>query len=118
MGSLIKSVGFAVRGVKQMVLKERNFKIHLVVSFIIIVAGIILNFTYLEWLIVLLLVAMVLSAEIFNSAIEGVCDLLNKKLKLKYHETTEVRDYAAAAVLLIAFYAIIIGLILIVGKII
>jgi len=33
-------------------------------------------------------------------------------------ETTEIRDYAAAAVLLIAFYAIIIGLILIVGKII
>lgn len=111
--NLITSFGFALEGLWRVLKRERNFKIHCCLALMIFILGLILGFTASKWLIYLLIVALVLTTEVFNSAIEGVCDLLRDKLKLEYHETRNIRNIAAGAVFLNAVFAIIIGLVLI-----
>lgn len=116
--NLISSFGFAIQGIWFSLKKERNLKIELGCALLIILIGFLLKFNLLEWLIILLLIAMVLSAEIFNSSIEMICNLLREKLKLEYHETAKQRNISSGAVLLIAFVAALVGLILVLQKII
>jgi len=115
--NLIESFGFAVRGIILVYKKERNFKIHCLFAVLIILAGLFFQFNYLEWLIIILVISMVLAAEILNSAIENICDLLKYKLELGYDETKNIRNYSAGAVLLTAFLSVLTGAILIINKI-
>lgn len=113
---LIQSFGFAIEGLGLIFKKERNFKIHCLIAILIIIIGIFLKFNYWEWLIIFLIIPMVMAAEIFNSAIEGICDLIRDKLKLEYSETRAIRNFSAGAVFLIASFSILIGLVLILNK--
>jgi len=115
--TLLQSFGFAILGLWVVFKKERNFKIHCLAAILITIIGFLLNFNYLEWLIILLLISLVMMAEIFNSAIEGICDLIRDKLKLGYLETKDVRNFSAGAVFLTACFSFLIGLILIFKKI-
>ena len=96
--------------------KERNLKIEVVFAFLTVFLGILLDFSLTEWLLVLLLIAVVLSAEIFNSSIENICNLLREKLNLEYEETKNIRDVAAGAVFLISCFAALIGIIIVMQK--
>lgn len=99
-----------------MVKKERNMKIHLSAAFLVVVLGLLLGISRIEWLVITLIIFMVLAAEMVNSAIEEICDLLVKKLDLKYSETKWVRDMAAGAVLLLAIASVIIGMLVFLPK--
>lgn len=109
----IRSFGFAIEGLGLIFKKERNFKIHCVAAILIITIGIFLRFNYWDWLIVLLIIPMVMAAEIFNSAIERICDLIRDELKLEYSQTRQIRNFSAGAVFLIASFSILIGIVLI-----
>lgn len=111
--NLTQSFFFAFRGLWQVLKTERNFQIHLTSAFLIIIVGILLQFNISEWMVVVLFISIVFSAEIFNSSIENICDLLNKKLKLEYRETKQIRDTAAAAVLILSLFSALIGVIII-----
>ena len=111
-----RSTVFAFRGIGYMIKNERNFKIHLFFAVLISLIGLLIGFNRCEWMIVILLIAVILSAEIFNSALERVCDLMREKLKLKYEDTTVIRNLSAGAVIIIAFFSLLIGIILIIGK--
>lgn len=110
--SLISSFGFAFSGIWQVIKKERNMKIHLSLAFLVISLGFILEISRIEWLVLVLIIAIVLGAEIFNSAIEGICNLLRDKLNLDYQTTKIIRDTSAGGVLIYALGAIILGLII------
>jgi len=112
----IRSLVFAFRGIGYMVKNERNFKIHLFFAVLIIFIGLLVGFNRYDWMIVILLIAVILSAEIFNSALERICDLMKIKLKLKYEDTTIIRNLSAGAVIIIALFSLLIGIILIGGK--
>jgi len=99
----------AFRGLFQMIRTERNFKIQLVLFLIVVSLGIILNITIGDWLILLLISAMVLSLEIVNSAIEKTCDLISTKPN---NQIKLIKDISAAAVLLVSLFALIIGILL------
>lgn len=103
---------FAFSGIKKAVKKERNLKFHLLVALLIIIFGFVLKITRTEWLILVLIMAAVLSAEIFNSALEGICDLLKEENNLGYQRTKFIRDASAGAVLILALASVIIGLII------
>lgn len=111
-----RSLAFAFRGIGYMIKNERNFKIHLFFAVLIIFIGLLIGFNRYEWMIVILLIAVVLSAEIFNSALERICDLMREKLKLKYEDTTVIRNLSAGAVIITALFSLLIGIILIAGK--
>lgn len=106
---LLRSFKFAFFGIEEALKKERNLKIHFSAAFLAIFFGFVFGISRLEWLLIILLIAMVISAELFNSVVEGLCDLLKKKLKLTYEETTFIRNASAGAVLVLAIAAFLIG---------
>ncbi len=112
--NLLQSFSFAIEGICQAFKKERNLKIELGFALGIILVGFILGFEVFEWFIVFVLIALVLSAEILNSAIEAICNLLNEKLKLEYKETRQIRNMAAGAVFLLACFAALVGVLIVI----
>lgn len=115
--SIFASFGFAFRGIWKVFLKERNIKIHAAIALLVILAGFYLNISPTEWLIIIITISMVIAAEIFNSSLEAFCDLMKARLNLDYYETYWVRNFSAAAVLVLAIGAAIIGLIIFLPKI-
>lgn len=113
---IIKAFGYAVNGWKRGY-EENNIKIHLWATFFVLIASIVFKISLYEFLIILLLIGIVISAELFNTAIEDVCDVIKIKLKLQYSDTTLARDLAAGAVLVVSIVAGLIGLIIFAPKV-
>lgn len=112
---VIKSFKYAFEGLRDALLHEKNFRIQVFIFFLIILASVILQISTIEWLIILLCSALVLSAEIFNSGIEKLCDLVSPEIHPIIKRT---KDFSAAAVLLTIIISIIIGCIIFIPKII
>ncbi len=72
-----------------------------------------LDINTIEWLFVVSAIFVVLITEFLNSAIEDICDLLIKEYHL---HVKEIKDIAAAAVLIAAFYAIAVAGIIIIRR--
>ena len=104
---LSKSFAHAFDGIIDTVCDERNIKIHLIMMVLVTIFGFIFHITYEEWLICLLLFALVISLEIANTAIEAVVDLACPEI---HPLAKKAKDCAAGAVLVAAFFAAIIGL--------
>ncbi len=115
--SILDSFGFAFRGIFRVVVKERNVKIHFIATLLVIILGFVLKISQTEWLILILTISMVISAEIFNTSLEAFANLMRARLNLDYYETYWVRNFSAAAVLVTAIGAFIIGLIIFLPKI-
>ena len=98
--------------------KERNMKFHGIASILVIVASWWFNISRFEWFAVLVLIGLVWSAELFNTAAEELCNLVRDELSLDYKATQRARDTAAGAVLVLAIVAALIGLAIFVPKII
>ena len=74
--SFIKSVSAALEGVVHTLQTQRNMRIHFLVGFLVLVAGIYFDFSYIEIIMLLFAITFVLVAEMFNTAIEYVADIL------------------------------------------
>jgi len=101
-----KSFGFAWSGLTLLLFKERNFTIQFLIGIAVIISGYLFHISKTEWLMVLLSIALVLSLEIVNSAIETLADAITKEKNQKIKKS---KDLAAGAVLLAAFGAAIVG---------
>ncbi len=113
--TVLKSFKVAFEGLKDALLHERNFRIQVVVFIFVIVAGFTFQISRLEWLIILLCAAIVLSAELFNSAIEKLCNHVTPEI---HPLIKKIKDFSAAAVLLAAIISAIIGGIIFLPKIV
>lgn len=111
-----KGFYYATRGIVEG-FKERNMRVHGFMAFLVIVMGWFLGLTRIEWYIVFILMALVLGAELFNSSIEELANVVKKKNKCEYEETRTTRDLAAGAVLVMAFVSAVIGLMIFLPKI-
>lgn len=105
---VLRSFRYALQGWISAV-RERNMKVHLLALSIVLLVGSWLSLTQLEWIIVLLLSALVISAEMINTSLEELANITRDELKLSYAATRRARDTAAGAVLVVAFVAAIIG---------
>lgn len=105
----IRSFGYAWKGWKACVGKEQNLNSHLITSVIVIGLGVFFDITRTEWLAVVICIGLVLAAEIFNTAIERLVDLVSPQ---RHPLAGEVKDLAAGAVLVCAIAAMIVGLII------
>jgi len=102
----------ATSGIFQVIKKEKNMKIHLGILGAVVIGGIILGISKIEWLIIILISSAVLAAEIFNAAIEQTCDYIDEQHNLKFGETKIARDMAAGAVWLLAIASMFIGVLI------
>jgi len=105
-GQLLRSFQVAFRGIGLMVRSERNARIHILATLVVVVAGISLEIHRGEWLAVILAIAAVWSAEAFNSAIEELSDVVSPEKSAGIERT---KDIAAGAVLIAAIAAIAIA---------
>ena len=110
---LIFSFKYAIEGIISTIKEERNMLIHFLIAIIVVITGIYVKLSLNEWLICLLLFALVFSLELINTAIENTVDLVttkkNKKAKI-------AKDAAAGAVLIASIFASIIGIIIFLPK--
>jgi diacylglycerol kinase (ATP) len=109
MKNRIASFKFALNGIRLMFKSGPNFIIQLLIAILVISAGIYFQITAYEWTIILICIGGVLSAEIFNTAIEKIVDHLSPE-KNKY--AGEIKDLAAGSVLLFSIITAIIGIII------
>jgi len=110
-----KSFKYALVGIKKVFVEEQNFQIHLVVTAIVLILAVYFNIEIWQFIILLLLVALMLILEIINSIVERLIDLLKPRI----HEyVKDIKDMAAAIVFIGAFIAILIGIMIFVPYII
>lgn len=109
----IKSFKYAFKGIRIVFTSEKNMLIHLIVALLVIVAGFVFAISTIEWMICLLCFGFVIGAEMFNTSIENVVDLVSPK---KHELAGKAKDIAAGAVLVTAIIAAVVGLIIFVPK--
>jgi diacylglycerol kinase len=110
----IRSFGFAWNGLKILVREEHNARIHLFATLCVLVAGILLEISTLEWISVVLAIGMVIALEAVNSAIENLADFVSPE---RHNWIKKIKDLAAAAVLVGALAAFLVGLLVFVPRI-
>ena len=110
-----KSIKYAINGLKLIVKNERNFRIILAFSVIVISFGLIFQISHFEWIAVFILIFLVFVSESINSVIEVICDTvsLEFKVNIKY-----AKDVSAGAVLVSSLVSVIAGLIIFIPYII
>lgn len=109
----LQSFRYAFNGIRLLFRLEHNSWIHAFITLCVILAGVFLGLSPLEWAAIIIVIGLVLAAEAFNSAIEALAD----HVCTDYNEDIKrVKDLAAGAVLLTAIAAAIVGLIIFVSK--
>ena len=103
---LIKSFGYAFKGMLIAVREEQNMRIHVVAIGVVTICGIYLSLSAIEWAVIALTIGFVISLEMVNSAIEAIVDHVSPE----YHkEAGRIKDLAAGAVLVAAIVATVIA---------
>ena len=107
--SRIHSFGHALRGWGYVLRTQHNAWIHSVVATLVILVGLWLGLPARDWAVLVLAIAMVFTAEFINTSIEAVVDLASPV----HHPLAKVgKDVGAAAVLVAALAAVLIGLLI------
>lgn len=104
---LNRSFKYAWAGISYSFKHNQNIKIHIMVAVVVLFFGLFLGLTKYEMFSVALLIVMVISAEMINTSIEEVVDLLVDE----HNEHAKVaKDVGAGMVLLISIFSVVIGI--------
>jgi len=110
---LIRSFGYAFKGIGYAAATQLNFRVHLVATLTAVCMGYALHISVNEWQWIMLCITLVLVTELLNTAIETLTDLVSPG----YHEKAgRVKDVAAGAVVITALFALLTGLIIFLPK--
>jgi len=111
----LHSFSYAFDGLKYAFKYEQNLVVHIIITILVIIMGIMFHISVFEWALCILAIGLVIATELINTSIEATIDLISPE----YNELAKVaKDTAAAAVLVFAIAAIILGLIVFGPKII
>lgn len=103
---LARSFKYAFQGMQSGFRTQLNFRVQCSLAVLAIVSGIVLQVSKTDWLWIILAIGLVLSAELINTAMEGLVDLVSPE----YNELAgRIKDIAAAAVTILAFNALLIA---------
>lgn len=114
MHKFIKGFGYAFSGIAYTFRTQLNFRFHLCAAALACLTGCFLKISEIEWILIFLVSGLVLCAEIINTALEVLVDLVSPG----YHEKAgRVKDIAAASVLVAALVALLTGAMIFLPKI-
>lgn len=105
--ALRQSFGYAFAGIGFVLRTQRNARLHLLATIIVLVLGVVLRLEVSDWRWILMCIALVWFAEMMNTAFEYVCDVVSPDLHVS---VKRAKDIAAGAVLVCAMGAAVIGL--------
>ena len=112
--SLIGSCRFAFDGICHVALTQRHFRLQIICCSLVVAAGLYYRLESVEWAMLLTMLALVLTMELINTALESAIDLVTRD----YHPLAKVaKDIAAAAVMLAALMSLIVGAVIFVPHI-
>lgn len=113
MKKLLRSFGYAFKGLAYAAKTQLNFRIHLFATVLAVAIGFWLHISTHDWEWIILSITLVLVAELFNTAIETLTDLVSPE----YNELAgRVKDVSAGAVTVAAIFALITGIIVFLPK--
>ena len=105
--NIFESFRFAFSGLWYALRTQRNTRIHLTIAAAVVVLGLFLGLSYVQWAVVTLTIGFVLVSEMLNTVAETLVDLTSPG----YHPLAKiVKDVTAGAVLLAAIVSIVVGL--------
>ncbi len=97
---------FALWGITDALESERNLRIHFAVASLIVLFALVYNITSTQWAILIMDIAFVFTAELFNTAIEKAVDTATTEWK---RTAMIAKDAAAGGVLIAAAASIAVG---------
>lgn len=97
----------AFRGLMVMIKEEKSLWVHFLTTIIVIVMGILSNLSFDSWIAIIFSIALVISFEIMNTAIEYLVDIVSFEYNVK---AKKIKDVAAMATLVVTIAAMIIGI--------
>lgn len=108
MKKLLTSIGHGLRGIGYTLRTQPNMRLHLLAAIAVAVAGAWLKISPSEWLAVVIACALVVGAELFNTAIEALSDAVHPE---QHPLIGHAKDTSAGAVLVASIAAVVIGLV-------
>ena len=105
----IRSFSYAWKGVALAWREEENFRIELALGLLAVLAGLLFKISFTEWLVLVVVSGLVLTAEIFNTALEELCDMYRP---MHDPHVGKIKDLSAGATLVASGTAFIVGLII------
>ena len=111
----IKSFSYAFAGLRVLFREEHNSWIHAVAAVLAVAMGFLFRISPMEWIAVVIVIGMVFAAEIINSSIERTADFVKAE---RDDRKRDIKDLGAAAVLVCAIAAAVVGIIIFLPKII
>ena len=99
----------AGNGIRETFRTERNFRFHVFAALVVVVAGWYTGLNRNEWLWILLAITLVLVAELLNTALESLVNLVAPGYHLL---AKKAKDAAAAAVLCSAVFAAVVAILI------
>lgn len=112
---LIKSFSYALDGLKYAFKYEQNLTVHIIATLLVIIMGFLFKISIYEWVMCAFAIGLVIATELINTSIEALVDLVTPE----YNKLAKIaKDTAASAVMVFAFTAVVVGLIIFLPKII
>ena len=105
---LFKSFRYALNGFIKTFREEQNLQIQSIMALAVLLSAWYFRLERLEWALLIFAIGLVMFAELVNSAVERVADVLKPRIDIY---VKVIKDVTAAAVMLASFIAAIIGLI-------
>jgi diacylglycerol kinase len=102
----LNSIRYALKGWQSLFRSEPNAKIHFVATVGVIIAGLLMGISRIEWMAISMVTGLVWMAELFNTSVEKAMDSIKPEWEPRIGE---VKDLAAGAVLLAACLALVVG---------
>ncbi len=109
----LKGLGYAIKGAWLLVKNEASIKVQIAIAVFVTAAGFYFNISSNEWILQILTIALVLSIEGLNSAIEEIADFVHPE---QHPKIGYLKDIAAGAVFFTAIAALIIACIIYIPK--
>lgn len=108
-----KSFKYSYEGLKYAYINEQSLTIHISVASIVILAGILLKISQMQWLFILMCIGIIMATELINTSIEATIDLISPE----YNQLAKIaKDTASAAVFVFSVVALSGGLIIFLPK--
>lgn len=109
----INKFSYAFQGLSDGILHDTSIRLQAGIGGLVVVICALLHLNWMEWTIILSMILLVIAAEFINSTLEELCDAIFPQYDLR---AKKIKDYAAAAVLLISILAAVVGLYVIGGR--
>jgi diacylglycerol kinase len=106
---LINSFRYAFEGLSTVSRTEQNFRVHLFVAALVVVAGIYFHLRVWEWVVIIMFILLVFLLEMLNTVFERLVDMLKPRVHLYVRD---IKNITSSMVLITAVSAVIIGILI------